>query len=194
MFSLKLTKCSDYVHEEIFLYSGRLSENRGRDPEKPQPEHHGALWKVNVWNLYVLKGFFCYTLNPNFYAANIWNLNAGTSTHTGLCWINSNRQFTRAQSLNRYECWKNSKSLSLFIQNLFFYDGFYEYLKNKNYFHLFYFKSLSLFLLWLLWLLKEFKITFTFFKSLKFNRWLCLLWILKEITLIILYSKSRSPF
>ena len=48
MFCLKLTKCSDYVHEEIFLYSGRLSENRGRDPEKPQPEHHGALWKVNV--------------------------------------------------------------------------------------------------------------------------------------------------
>ena len=61
-------------------------------------------------------------------------------------------------------------------------------------FTFFYFKSLSLFLLWLLWLLKEFKITFTFFKSLKFNRWLCLLWILKEITLIFLYWKSRSPF
>ena len=71
---------------------------------------------------------------------NTWNLNAGTLTHMGLCWINSNRQFTRAQSLNRYECWKNLKSLSFF-----------------------YSKSLSFFWRWLLWILKEFKITFTFF-------------------------------
>ena len=86
------------------------------------------------------KAFFAIHLISISMQQNIWNLNAGTLTHTGLYWINWNRQFTRAQSLNRYECWKNLKSLSLFYP-----------------------KSLSFFWRWLLWIFKEFEITFTFF-------------------------------